>query len=447
MRRFELPWDLRSSRQRTISRTGTEWRLARRPPLPSGSRIRCCCVVLLWARPQWWWALLAATVPIRVLIALPPDVPLLFAGATTLIDCGKAVAAAALLRRTLRNPLRFQTVRDFGVYCLVVVLAVPALSAFAGALTRWVIGYTYWPGWQQWFLGDALASLIITPFIFYWILSPPDARQVAAPRRIEAAVLFCCMLASFWFAFEPSSTALGFADVRMYLPTALLVWAAIRFGMVGAFGAIALLAVFAVGSAVSGHGVFSADSPETVGANLQRFLLHTAPLYLLAVLIDQTRRGAESLRESERRFRDLADTAPALIWMAGPDKLCDFFNANWLDFTGRTLEEESGNGWAAGVHPDDSDHCFKIYVSCFDARLPFEMDYRLRRHDGEYRWILEEASRDTAQRVSFSATLAARSMSRIVGCKRRRCDEARSAIATWSNSRPTSFAASSRIRR
>ena len=344
---------------------------------------------LLWARPKWWWALLAATVPIRLLIALPPDVPLLFAAATTLIDCGKAVVAAALLRRMLRNPLRFQTVRDFGVYCLIVVLGVPAVGAFAGALARWVIGYKYWPGWQQWFLGDALASLIITPFVFYWILSPPDVRQVAAPRRIEAGVLLCCMLASFWLAFEPSSTALGFADARMYLPTALLVWAAIRFGMVGASGAIALLAVFAVGSAVSGLGVFSADSPETVGANLQGFLLHAAPLYLLAVLIDQTRRGAESLRESERRFRDLADTAPALIWMAGPDKLCDFFNANWLDFTGRTLQEESGNGWAAGVHPDDYGDCFKTFVSCFDARLPFEMDYRLRRHDGEYRWILD----------------------------------------------------------
>ena len=110
---------------------------------------------------------------------------------------------------------------------------------------------------------------------------------------------------------------------------------------------------------------------------------------LLAVLIDQTRRVADSLRESERRFRVLADTAPVLIWMAGPDKLCDFFNKNWLDFTGRTLAEEAGNGWAAGVHPADSQHCYKLYVSCFDARLPFGMDYRLRRHDGEYRWILD----------------------------------------------------------
>lgn len=97
----------------------------------------------------------------------------------------------------------------------------------------------------------------------------------------------------------------------------------------------------------------------------------------------------EKLRESEERFRIMADSAPVLVWMSGVDKQCTYFNKGWLDFTGRTMEQDLGNGWTEDVYANDLERCMQNYVTAFDARESFEMEYRLRRYDGKYRWIVD----------------------------------------------------------
>jgi len=95
------------------------------------------------------------------------------------------------------------------------------------------------------------------------------------------------------------------------------------------------------------------------------------------------------LQQSEERFRNMANAAPVLIWIAGTDKLYYWFNQVWLDFTGRTMAQESGNGWVEGIHPDDKERCLETFVTAFDNRQPFSMEYRLRAADGQYRWLID----------------------------------------------------------
>jgi PAS domain S-box-containing protein len=106
--------------------------------------------------------------------------------------------------------------------------------------------------------------------------------------------------------------------------------------------------------------------------------------------------------ESERRFRTMADHAPVLLWMAGTDGLCNFFNQRWLDFTGKSLEQELGSGWAAGVHPEEFQRCMTIYLDAFVARRAFAMEYRLLRKDGEYRWVYDQGAPRFESNGSFA---------------------------------------------
>jgi PAS domain S-box-containing protein len=122
---------------------------------------------------------------------------------------------------------------------------------------------------------------------------------------------------------------------------------------------------------------------------LARLRAHLELNRLRGKLEEQVAERTGELRESEARFQIMADAAPILVWASDTTGSCTFFNRGWLEFTGRSMEEELGDGWTSSVHPDDLGTCLRTYLDALDARENFEMEYRLRREDGQYRWVMD----------------------------------------------------------
>jgi PAS domain S-box-containing protein len=294
------------------------------------------CALLL-VRPRWWWLFVLAALPIRLLAPVSANVPLWFLLATFANDSIKGIIAAAALRYFLRNPFRFETVRDFAFYCLFAVLLVPVASAFGGAASRHLLGHDFWLAWEQWFLGDALAHLVVTPVFFYWVLGGPWNMPVRfTVRWIEGALLTAGLIATAYIAFDTEPGGASFAEPRFYAPVPFLFWAAIRFGMLGATGAVALMAFFSVDAALQGLGPFSGRSPGDTALALQHFLsLRAVPLYLVAILIEQKQRV-------EERYREVVESQTDLVCRYLPDTTLTFVNEAYCRFSGRKREDLIG---------------------------------------------------------------------------------------------------------
>jgi PAS domain S-box-containing protein len=351
---------------------------------------------LLVTRQKKWWMYLLGPLPIR-LFFVPSDSPVWFLLATFVNDSLKAYLTAMLLQFFLKNPARFDTLRDFLFFISIAALASPAIAAFEGALSRHLLGYPFWPSWQQWFLGNALASVILTPLILYWIIGFRELLHRQTFRTaLEGFAAFIGLVISAFLAFKNQSATSYGSPVMLYAPVPFLLWLSVRFGLRGTSSAMAVIAFLLFDGAARNQGPFLADPLPERPTHIQFFLFVIGiPSLFVAVLSGERRQGINllrkayvTLRESEQRFREMADSAPVFIWMSGTDKLCTYLNRGWLEFTGRPLQKELGNGWADGVHPDDLASCLKVYISSFERRVPFEMEYRLRRRDGEFRWVL-----------------------------------------------------------
>src|SRR5262249_41678324 len=171
-------------------------------------------------------------------------------------------------------------------------------AAFAGAAARTGLGYAFWPTWQQWFIGNALTYLVVTPALFYLLTSFRWPLRVPDSKLREFVILGGCLLLSAYLALGAGADGL-FPQRLLYAPVPILLWAAIRFGTVGASFAVMTLLSVLVAAALRGAGPFVALFSDRAVLDLQQFLMLTAaPYYFVAIVVDQEAGIERSLRES-----------------------------------------------------------------------------------------------------------------------------------------------------
>jgi PAS domain S-box-containing protein len=302
-----------------------------------------------------------------------------------LADTLEILVAAWGVSYSLNGVPRLNSLKALAKYSFFTVILASLVVSFIGI--RGLHGDP-WISWRISFLSEGLAFLTLTPAILGWVGQARARVSSSRAQYLEAMVLIVATISLSYVIFVVREKSPP--PPLLYSLVPLLLWSALRFGSTGAGTSATIVAFLSIWGEVHGRGPFSELGPINSVLSLQLFLLFTAaPFMVLAVLVEEHQQDGQALRESEKRFRLMADSAPSLIWMSGTDKLCTFFNQGWLKFTGRSMAEELGEGWASGVYRDDLEHCLKIYSSSFDARVDFEMEYRLRRSDGEYRWLVD----------------------------------------------------------
>lgn len=348
--------------------------------------------ILLLVPSRHWWVYIIAAMGGHFLAAQQAHWSLLESLHPEAFNAVQNLLVAAGLRFFIRSPLKLITLRDAIVFVLIAVVIVPVGTAFWGAAFNSThFGTTYWIEWRNLSVSNSVTAVVFVPAILLGVHQLSTRRLGVTPARlIEAALLGAGLLIIGVFAFDNRPAGPDTSPALLYAPIPLLIWAALRFGLGGASASMLVITFLAVWGTMHGRGPFLMQSPADNALDLQLFLLVTAiPLLFLAVLLEEEKRSQSALRESEVRFRNVADTAPVLIWMSGRNKEGVFFNKSWLEFTGRTADQELGEGWLKGVHPDDLVHCLDVCGTAFEKREVFTIEFRLRRKDGEYRWVLD----------------------------------------------------------
>lgn len=297
----------------------------------------------------------------------------------------EVLIAAIGLRYCFDGLPRLNNLKALIKYFGFAIIATPAAGAF---LSAHGISHDYWVGWRIVFFSEVLAFITIAPALLGWIGEGRVLIRRTRPHHVEGLLLIAGLVLVSYIVFTVPENSRSPALFYTLVP--FLLWSALRFGWLGASTSLIAVTSLSIWGAVHGRGPFSSMVPLADPLPLQMFLVVASIIFMvLAAVTEQHEQAAQIVRESEERFRLVANTAPVMIWMAGIDRLCTYVNQPWIEFTGRPPETQLGNGWTEGVHSEDLQRCLNIYSHSFDERRSFAIEYRIRRNDGDYRWILD----------------------------------------------------------
>ena len=342
------------------------------------------CALLL-TPPNEWWLYLAIAVPIRLIPTPHPTIPLWFVFATSANDLIKATFAAYLLRRLPNGSSHPSTMPQLGTFIGVGVFVVPVLSAFAGAATRHLLGYGFWVSWYQWFLGDALANLVLTPALLYW---SSKRFRALRPRTAELGLWIAGFALSLMLALTLAHSA--YSPIAVCVPVPFLIWAATRFGLIGASTSLSVIALLGTAGIAEKTALFSIGFESKSLIFLQLFLFVVSiPVLCIATVIEEKDSVEKTLRESEERLR-LAQQAARIGAF------------EWNIRTGVntwTPELEAMYGLPPGgfggtqtafenlVHPDDRAGVIKLDDAAMKSGQLTKGEWRVVWADGSVHWI------------------------------------------------------------
>ena len=341
------------------------------------------CTLLLTPINEWW-LYLAISVPIRFIPVPHPAVPVWFVFATTVNDILKAVCAAYLLRRLPNGSKHPSTLPQLAIYFGVAVFAMPVLSAFGGAATRYFIGDRFWVSWYRWFLGDALANVVLTPAILCW---SSKRFRALRPHAVELAAWVVGFAFSLIIALTLAHSA--YSPIAISIPVPFLIWAATRFGLIGASTSLSIIAVLATARIAEKSSLFSMGFESKSLLFLQLFLFVVSiPVLFIAVVIEEKNSVEKTLRDSEQRLLLAAQAGRmfAYSWDAATDA---------IDRSGESMEvlgvksDQATTGWAisAMVHPDDKERLDAALAKLTPQNYQLKITYRIIRPDGSVVWL------------------------------------------------------------
>jgi two-component system sensor kinase FixL len=346
---------------------------------------------LLLTPVRIWWVVLLAAFPAHLAVQLDSGVPPTMILCWFISNSCEALIGAGCVRYLIDRPVRFDCLRNVGIFCFFAAFLGPFLSSFLDSafvvFNHWGQD-SYWEIWRLRFTSNVLAALSLAPLIVTWGADGIGwLAKIGRWRFLEASLVFLGLLSVNVLVFYQLTPA---DSTLLYLPLPLLLWIAVRFGSRGASAAICTVGFLAIWSAGHGYGPFSTRSAEENALSIQMFLIvMSVPLLFLASVIEERGKGEMTLRGREERMSLAAESANLAFWTINFER-----KESWMSDKGRAIfnfapdEALSRELFLSRVHPEDRVAVDEAIERARVSAQVFEFEYRLLRPDGQTRWLI-----------------------------------------------------------